>query len=52
MALLRRDVQDSDDFGQWEKQKTGMQSVNMHDLCEWIMPPARGVWDEIQRLLD
>jgi hypothetical protein len=47
MALLRRGVQDPDDFGQWEKQKTGMQSVNMHGLGEWIVPSgkgARGVW--------
>jgi hypothetical protein len=47
MALLRRGVQDPDDFGQWNKQATGMQSVNMHGLGEWIVPSgkgARGVW--------
>jgi hypothetical protein len=41
MALLRRGIQDSDDFGQWEKQKTGMQSVNMHSSGGWIMPLER-----------
>jgi hypothetical protein len=34
MALLRRGIQHPDDFGQWEKQKTGMQSVDMHGLAE------------------
>jgi hypothetical protein len=41
MALLRRGIQDPDGFDHWEKQKTGMQSVDMHGSGGWIMPLER-----------
>ena len=45
MVLLRRGIQDPDDFSQWERQKDG--EAHMHNLGEWIVPSGkggRGVW--------